>query len=146
MGKKKKKRPISHIKKTLIPKNMWKLKSLKIQRTFQNFKTSKVLYHIWMGYNVHDVWRRIVVYYTRKHKNLKNQMLVMIWNCYHLKRWNTKFTRNQFIFKNSYLFKKKCHLPKQLYAFFITIWNIYIQKFIRMKFVFWQKEWSSFLK
>ncbi len=31
-----------------------------------------------MGYNVHDVLKKVVVYYTRKHKNLKNQFLVMI--------------------------------------------------------------------
>ncbi len=29
-------RPINHIKKTLILKNMWNCKTLKIQRTFQN--------------------------------------------------------------------------------------------------------------
>jgi len=29
----------------------------------------------------------------------------MIWNCYHLKKQNTEFTRNQHIFKFSYLFK-----------------------------------------
>jgi hypothetical protein len=38
-----------------------------------------------MGYNVHDVLRRVVVDYTRKHKKIKNQILVMIWNSYHLK-------------------------------------------------------------
>ncbi len=31
-----------------------------------------------MGYNVHDVLRRVVVYYIRKHKKLTNQFLVMI--------------------------------------------------------------------
>ncbi len=31
-----------------------------------------------MGYNVHDVLRRVVAYYTRKYKNLTNQFLVMI--------------------------------------------------------------------
>ncbi len=31
-----------------------------------------------MGYNVHDVLRKILVYYTRKHKFLKNQCLVII--------------------------------------------------------------------
>jgi hypothetical protein len=31
-----------------------------------------------MGYNVHDVLRRILVYYTRKHNFKKNQFLVMI--------------------------------------------------------------------
>ncbi len=27
-----------------------------------------------MGYNVHDVLRRVVDYYTRKHKNLKKSI------------------------------------------------------------------------
>ncbi len=31
-----------------------------------------------MAYNVHDVLRRVVIYYTRKHKSFKNQFLVMI--------------------------------------------------------------------
>jgi hypothetical protein len=29
-----------------------------------------------MGYNVHDVLRRVVVYYTRKHKFFKNHFLL----------------------------------------------------------------------
>jgi hypothetical protein len=29
----------------------------------------------------------------------------MIWIYYHLKRWNTNFSRNQDTFKNSYLLK-----------------------------------------
>ncbi len=37
MGKKfKNLKPISHIQKTLIHKNMWKFQTLKIQKTFQN--------------------------------------------------------------------------------------------------------------
>jgi len=27
-----------------------------------------------MGYNAHDVLRKVVTYYTRKHKNFKNQL------------------------------------------------------------------------
>jgi hypothetical protein len=35
MGKElRKQRPISHIQKAIIPKNMWNSKTLKIQRTF----------------------------------------------------------------------------------------------------------------
>jgi hypothetical protein len=32
-----------------------------------------------MGYNAHDVLRRVVIYYTKNHKNFRNQFLVMIW-------------------------------------------------------------------
>jgi len=31
-----------------------------------------------MKYNLHDVLKKIVVYYKRKHKNVKNEFLVMI--------------------------------------------------------------------
>ncbi len=31
-----------------------------------------------MRYNLHDVLRKVVAYYTRKHKNVKNDFLVMI--------------------------------------------------------------------
>jgi hypothetical protein len=45
---------------------MWNPKTLKIQKKFQKliqiFKTSKVLYHIKMGYNIHDVLNKTVVY------------------------------------------------------------------------------------
>jgi hypothetical protein len=28
-----------------------------------------------------DVFKRVVIYYTRKYKKFENQFLVMIWNC-----------------------------------------------------------------
>ncbi len=31
-----------------------------------------------MRYNIHDVLRKVVAYYKRKHKNIKNKLLVMI--------------------------------------------------------------------
>ncbi len=31
-----------------------------------------------MKYNLHDVLEKIAVYYQRKHKNIKNEFLVMI--------------------------------------------------------------------
>ncbi len=31
-----------------------------------------------MGYNVHDVLKKVVVYHTRKQKKILNQFLVMI--------------------------------------------------------------------
>jgi hypothetical protein len=58
-----------------------------------------------MGYSVHDVLGKVVAYYIKKHKNLKNQFLVMIWNFYHFKRQNFEFTKNQHNFKILYLFK-----------------------------------------
>jgi hypothetical protein len=51
-----------------------------------------------MGYNVHNVLKKVVAYYKKKYLKNLNQFFVMI--------WNTKFTRNQHTFKNSYLFKK----------------------------------------
>jgi hypothetical protein len=69
---------------------MWNFKMLKIQRTFQNWSKILELQNSFTTYKCHDVLRKVVVYYTRKHKFFKNQFLVMIWNCYHFKRWNTK--------------------------------------------------------
>jgi len=52
------------------------------------------------------VLRKVVVYHTRKHKNVKINK-----NCCDLKllsfkkKQNTEFTRNHDTFKNSYLFK-----------------------------------------
>jgi len=61
---------------------MWVLKLLKLKKLskinlkFQNFKSP--LPHI-NGLNVGNVLRKFVVYYTRKHKNVKQYKLVMIW-------------------------------------------------------------------
>jgi hypothetical protein len=49
---------------------MWNLKFLEIQNIFQNFQFSKVLYHMQMGCNVHDIQNKVGVYNT-KNKNLK---------------------------------------------------------------------------
>jgi hypothetical protein len=54
-------------------------------------------------------FKKIVIYYIRKHKKLKNQFVVMIWNYHHLKKWIGTF--------------QKIHLPKHLYAFIITIYK-----------------------
>jgi hypothetical protein len=53
---------------------MWNCKTLKIPKIpklIQNFKTSKVLDHITMGYNVDDVLKEVVFYYTKNIKILK---------------------------------------------------------------------------
>jgi len=66
----------------------------------------------------------------------------MIWNCYHFKKWNTKFTRNQHIFKNSHLLKnilKKHVIYIDNYAFIIKI-------YFYEKFTFVQKKCNPFLK
>jgi ribosomal protein S18 len=44
---------------------MWNFKTLNIQRMFQkkkfqNFKVSKVLHHVQMGYNVYDVLKKFI--------------------------------------------------------------------------------------
>jgi hypothetical protein len=44
----------------------------------QNFRTSKAFYHIQIEYNVHDVLRKVVVYYTKKNLKTFNGFLVMI--------------------------------------------------------------------
>jgi hypothetical protein len=71
-----------------------------------------------MGYNLHDVLRKFVAYYKRKHNNVKNEFLVMIWNYYHLKKQNIEFTWNQHTFKDSYLFKN--HTKQN-----VMYWNNY---------------------
>ncbi len=56
-----------------------------------------------MRYNLHDVLRKVVTYYKRKHTNVKNEILVMILNCYHLFKHNIEFINNQDTFQFSYL-------------------------------------------
>jgi hypothetical protein len=58
-----------------------------------------------MRYNKNYVLEKVVVYYERKHKNIKNVFLVVIWNCYHFYKKNLKFTKNQDTFKILCLFK-----------------------------------------
>jgi hypothetical protein len=45
---------------------MWKFKICTHENyvNIQNFKTSSVVYHIYMGYNVHDVYNKVVFYIT----------------------------------------------------------------------------------
>jgi hypothetical protein len=67
---------------------MWNLKTLKIQRTFQNWSKILELQKSFTTYKwgiMHMMClKNVLVYYiTRKPKNLKNQFFVMIWNCYH---------------------------------------------------------------
>jgi hypothetical protein len=62
--------------------------------------------------------KKIVAYYTRKHKNKKNQFLIMIWNCYHiyfLKYWIYKkvITLSK-IQISSKIILKKGHIFEQL--------------------------------
>ncbi len=35
------------------------------------------------------MFEKIVAYYTRRHKNFKNQFLIMFWNCYQF--YKTKY-------------------------------------------------------
>jgi hypothetical protein len=51
-------------KKRFIISKIWNFETLKIQNMFQIFKFSKMFYHIYMGYNVHDVLNKILVYNT----------------------------------------------------------------------------------
>jgi hypothetical protein len=49
---------------------MWNLKFLEIKNISENLKFSKVLYHMWMGCDVHDIQNKVVDYDTIN-KNLK---------------------------------------------------------------------------
>ncbi len=74
-----------------------------------------------MGYNVYDVLRIIVLYYRRKHKNVFKSSFG-----YNLKLLSFKMMKHIIYkeltqFQNFIFIQKKNHLPKQLYAFFITI-------------------------
>jgi S-adenosylmethionine:diacylglycerol 3-amino-3-carboxypropyl transferase len=73
----------------------------------------------------------------------------MIWNYYHLKRWNIEFTRNHDIFKNSLLFKND--EEKNISCTWTTI-GIYYNKLQKKLFqnssiwksFFWQKGHAIF--
>jgi hypothetical protein len=76
---------------------MWNCKTLKIQRTFQNWSRflelqNSFAIHKWG--KMYNVLRNVVFYHTRKLLNVKKIKMVMIWSYYHFKRQNTKFTRN----------------------------------------------------
>jgi hypothetical protein len=69
-----------------------------------------------MGYNVHDVLRRVVVYYTRKHENFKNQFLVMI-EIVIIFKDETLNLKGIDLFSKIHIYSKiqknKCHLIKK---------------------------------
>ncbi len=71
---------INHIfKKTLIPQNMWNFKTLKNKQKLFKINRKFIVFKILLPHiNVHDMLRKVVIYYTRKHKNVKNKILVMI--------------------------------------------------------------------
>jgi hypothetical protein len=39
-----------------------------------------------MKYNLHDVLKKVITYYKRKYKVVKDEFLIMIWKFYHLKK------------------------------------------------------------
>jgi len=51
---------------------MWNFKSLKILKLIQNLELSRVIYHIWMGYNVHNVLKKQVITYCTKKTKTKS--------------------------------------------------------------------------
>jgi hypothetical protein len=59
-----------------------KILNFKIQKQIQNWsnflKIQKYLTYKWGMYYIHDVLRKVVVYCTRKPKNVKFKFLVMI--------------------------------------------------------------------
>jgi hypothetical protein len=77
--------------------------------------------------------------------------MVMIWNYHHFQMQNTKFTRNQDTFKNSYLLKndeeKKCHVLGQLWAIIITSYKKNCSKIhLHKNKILQKKTYSLFLK
>jgi len=74
--------------------------------------------------------RKVVAYNKREHENVKNEHLVMIWNCYHFYKHNIKFTRNYNTFKNSYLFKN----DEQKLSCNRTTTSIYYNKLPKKRF------------
>ncbi len=65
-----------------------------------------------MGYNLHDVLRKVVAYYKRQHENIQIDFLVMIWICHYLKK------------KKHWIYKESTHFQK-----FIFIQNDKQKKF-----------------
>jgi hypothetical protein len=75
---------------------------------------------------------------------VKKNELVMIWNYHHLKKWNTEFTRNQDIFKNSYLLKDDEEKKNSCtWTTIIIYYNKMQKKLFQNSFIwtsfFWQK-------
>ncbi len=64
-----------------------------------------------MRYNLHDLLRKVVAYYKRKHKNVKNDFLIIVGNFYYFYKQNTKFTRNWDTFKTSLKNDKQKNMP-----------------------------------
>jgi len=101
-----------------------------------------------MGYNVHDVLRRVVFYYTKQHKKFKNNYDYDLKLLSFLKMRHTIY-KGINTFSRFHIYSQKKifnHLLKQLYQFFITIFKIKIKKFIGMKKFFWGKKTCPFLK
>jgi hypothetical protein len=99
----------------------------------------------------HDVLRKIVAYYKNKTENVKNEFLVMIWNCYHFYKQNIEFTRNQVTFKNSHLFKNDKQKNMSHIGTTISIYHNKLQKNCSKihsyeKDFFWEKDMQSFSK
>jgi hypothetical protein len=66
---------------------MWKSKTVKIQRTFQNWsrilKLQKQIITYKWGIMYMTCLKKVVAYYTRKHIDFLNQNFLMIWNYCH---------------------------------------------------------------
>jgi len=58
-----------------------------------------------MGYNVYDVLRKFITYYTKKHQNVEIFFGYDLKLLSFLKTQHVKSIRNLYIFKNWYLFK-----------------------------------------
>ncbi len=62
--------------------------------------------------------RKVVVYYTRKHENVKNEFLVMIWNCFIFRNKTSNLQGTNKISKihisSKMINQKTCHVLGEL--------------------------------
>jgi len=78
-----------------------------------------------MGYILHDVLRKFVAYYKRKHNNVKNEFLIMIWKYKTLNLHGINTLSNIHIYLNI--------IPKKMSCIGTTI-SIYYKKFPKTLF------------
>jgi hypothetical protein len=96
-----------------------------------------------MGYNIHDVWRKDVTYFTRK-----RLIIVVFWLWYQIIiifKNNTKSTRNMHKFNNSHWFKNDTqknmsHIETTISNFYNNLHKISIKSSFIGKKIFWAKK------
>jgi hypothetical protein len=95
--------------------------------------------------------RKVVAYYTKKLKNIQNEFLVMIWNCYHFLKHNIEVTKYLHTFKFSYLFKNDKQKNRSCIGTIVNIFyknlqNISLKNSFVWKHCFWIKKTCHYEK